>query len=228
MVKDRTQNSEHRTQNTVVGIVFILLTFTFLLSISGCDSQKLTPQQIQAVANYTDSLNAQLTLYQKAVNDMAATLAAGGVLDANDLSKLAKLNEEINRITPQIAAISAAVKAGEYSQSDTDIITILKAAQAANQASAPFNPYALIIDAVLGAIILVLGLFAKNKSSLLALTTGTLKNVVTGVQASSLSAYDEVTSIIRPLNTAEQKALITSLKPEVPEGFEITKVATPA
>jgi len=191
-----------------------------LLAVGGCDlleSNKLTTEQITAVTNYTDSLNAKLQAYQLIANQLAETLEIGGVIDANDLDKLAKINAEIDRITPQITSISAAIRAGQYSDDDPDIIKILNAVGAANQASAPFNPYAEIIAGILFVTTSVMGWLAKRKNDQkneaaaeAALATGALKNVVTAVEL--LPDNGEAVKV-NVKNTNEEKALITSLKP---------------
>ena len=203
------------------GIVILIM--MLFLAVGGCDlldSHKLTQEQITAVTNYTDSLNAKLKIYQQIANELAATLEMGGVIDADELDKLAKINEEIDRITPQITALSAAIRAGQYSENDPDIIKILNAVSAANQASSTFNPYAAIIDGGLTLALVIVGWFAKRKNDQkkvaqaeAALATGTLKNVVTGVAISSNPSSAEVKSNIK--NSPAQKALIASLKPEV-------------
>jgi len=198
----------------------VVTMIVLIVGVGGCDlleSNKLTTEQITAVTNYTDSLNAKLQAYQLIANQLAETLEIGGVIDANDLDKLAKINAEIDRITPQITSISAAIRAGQYSDDDPDIIKILNAVGAANQASAPFNPYAEIIAGILFVTTSVMGWLAKRKNDQkneaaaeAALATGALKNVVTAVEL--LPDNGEAVKV-NVKNTNEEKALITSLKP---------------
>lgn len=194
-------------------IVACLVIFTGVTSCDILESNKLSPDQIVAVTSYADTLNNRLQAYQELADEITSTLVIGGVLDKDDLNKLAKINAEIDRITPEITAISAAVSAGQYSGDDPDIITILKAVRAGNRASGPWNPYAVIIEAGLGVVITVLGLFAKKKAKKVKIATGALSNVVAAVEISP-----DAKAIKSNVNNSDaEKALITKLKPTIVE-----------
>ncbi len=164
--------------------------FSLLLCISvisvvlfspGCkDSQKFTPEQLIELAGQVESLTNQLTVYQSQVTQMAAQMQADNVLSDADAARVATLNTEIDKVKDKIAPIAAAIKAGTYDPSDDTLITILKAAAAANSATAGFNPYATYISIGLSAIIFILGLFAKKKSSEAAKNDQALTEVVKG------------------------------------------------
>jgi len=75
---------------------------------------------------------------------------------------LPKVNEEIERVQPQVVAITEAVQGQNLSGDDlSDMVAML---QTANAASAPFNPYAVPVGAALTLLSAVLGIFARNKT----------------------------------------------------------------
>lgn len=62
--------------------------------------------------------------------------------------------DEVNTVNSQVADIAHAIGQAEYDDDET--LNILRALQAGNTASAPFNPYALPIGAGLSGIIAML------------------------------------------------------------------------
>lgn len=199
-----------------------------VLSAGGCNylwsTGKDDANNIVAITNYADQLNAQATVYKNAIDATTAYLAAGGVLDANGVAKYLHYKEELERIQVAATAIAASIRSGDYANDDPRLITGLKIATKTNEAIP--GPWQVPIAGALTLALSIATYLWRKKVAEATLATSTLQNVVTGVQVSSEAAYNEVTSNIH--NDVEQKALVTSLKPDIPAGFEITKTITPA
>jgi outer membrane murein-binding lipoprotein Lpp len=151
-----------------------------LLPLAGCEQQMFTPAQLIELAAQVDTLTNQLTMYQTQVTQLAAQMQEDGILSDEDAEKVATLNAQIDGIKEKIGPIVAAIKAGTYDPNDDVIITILKAAQAANAATVSFNPYATYISIGLSAILFILGMFAKKKAAEAAIKGKALTEVVMG------------------------------------------------
>jgi outer membrane murein-binding lipoprotein Lpp len=158
----------------------IAMMVLLLLPLAGCEQQMFTPAQLIELAAQVDTLTNQLTMYQTQVTQLAAQMQEDGILSDEDAEKVATLNAQIDGIKEKIGPIVAAIKAGTYDPNDDVIITILKAAQAANAATVSFNPYATYISIGLSAIIFILGLFAKKKAAEAAIKGKALTEVVMG------------------------------------------------
>jgi hypothetical protein len=212
----------------------VSMTMIVMLFVSGCNylwsSGKDDVNNVKAITNYADQLNAQATTYKNAIDITETYLAAGGVLDANAVAKYIHLKKEIEKIQIQATAIAASIRAGDYSVGTPRIITGLEIAKQTNEAIP--GPWQLPIAGLLTLITGFATWYAKSKAAEVAqkeieakLATSTLSNIVKSVDSVSSTAYDEVTDIVKTLNTDAQTNLITSLKLAIPEGFEITKIA---
>lgn len=157
-------------------LLFLLL---FLPVLAGCE-QEFTPAQLTELAAQVDTLTNQLTMYQTQVTQLAEQMQRDGILSDEDAEKVATLNAQIDGIKEKIGPVVAAIKAGTYDPGDDMLITILKAAQAANAATVSFNPYATYISIGLSAVIFILGLFAKKKAAEAAVKDKALTEVVMG------------------------------------------------
>jgi len=173
-----------------------------LLLTAGCGDGKLTPEQITALADSVTSLADQLTIYQAQVTNIAKSMQDAGVLDPNKAAAFTKLNTEIDKVKAQVVTTAAAIKAGTYNSDDATIITILKAAQAANAATAPFNPYAGYISAALSLALILVGLFAKKKST-------ALNEVVMGDELFKATATPDAIAAFKKAQTITQSESTT-------------------
>lgn len=212
-----------------VSIGMLCLMCIGIMYLPGCDSEP-TPQQMQKYGSGLESITDQIKIYQQLISSYTALLQETGAIDANDVAKVNILIAQADKVTPELQKVANALKEGHYSDTQ-GLITVLEGMKAANLATSSFNKYWPAIDAILVIAVALLTWLAKKKAAEVVtvtaekdLATSTLKNVVTGVQVSSDTAYDEVTSNIH--NDVDQKALVTSLKPDVPEGFEIYKTST--
>jgi anti-sigma28 factor (negative regulator of flagellin synthesis) len=128
-----------------------------MLMAGGCQSNAVTPEQAKAVGEQIETLTDQITKYQAQVSMVAEKLEKTGVIDSNDAAKVVKLNTEIDNVKTKVAAIAEGIKNGNYNVNDDTIMTIIKAAQAANAATAGFNPYSMYIEIGLGVLAFILG-----------------------------------------------------------------------
>ncbi len=133
-----------------------------MLMVGGCQAA-VTPEQMQQLAASVETLNTQMDGYQVIVDGIAEQVKQVGFITPEQQAQLTKAQEEVDRLQPQVKAITAAVKNADYTNGDS-LTTVLEAIRAGNKASAPFNPYSGIIEVVLGLGTLLLGIFAKKKS----------------------------------------------------------------
>jgi outer membrane murein-binding lipoprotein Lpp len=170
----------------------IAMMVLLLLPLAGCEQQEFTPAQLTELAAQVDTLTNQLTMYQTQVTQLAAQMQSDGILSDEDAEKVATLNAQIDGIKEKIGPVVAAIKAGTYDPNDDVLITVLKAAQAANAATVSFNPYATYIGIGLSAVIFILGLFAKKKAAEAAAKDKALTEVVMGGETFKAMAAPEV------------------------------------
>lgn len=141
----------------LLGIIVVVA-----LLFGGCE-ETFTPQQMQALAAQNEVLQVQLDKVQVVATEIAAEIQAAEIVDAEALAKLAKLNEEIDRVQALMDGIARALKnvalTGDTAQ---DFIAQL---QAANTASGGVNPYVVPIGAGLSALSLFLGWLAKRENT---------------------------------------------------------------
>jgi len=131
------------------------------LSIVGGCEETLTPEDTKLLADNTQALVSAVEEYQAIANDLTATLEKHNVIDVNTVAKIDKINEEINRVQPQVMDIVKAIQEVELTgQPEVDWVEI---ARQANRASAVFNPYAVTIEAGLVVVSLLLGLWGRSK-----------------------------------------------------------------
>lgn len=69
-------------------------------------------------------------------------------------AEIRHLLSEVNTVQSQVATVAQAVGQAEYG--DNEMLNLLRAAQAGNTASSPWNPYALPIGAGLSGVIALL------------------------------------------------------------------------
>ena len=120
-------------------------------------------QQIQSFADDTKLLTEKIDDYQKVVVEVKNLAERDKLISEKTSRKLDKISEEVDRVQPHITEIADAVKNADYISGD-DIGNALKAAQAANAASAPVNPYAPLINVGLGLIATIAAGFGAKKT----------------------------------------------------------------
>ena len=137
----------------------VLMCFMLMSFGAGCEEVDVNYQEL---AEQTEQIIAQVNSLQAVTNEITETLETHQIVSPEITDEVDKINEEIDRIQSQAAEIAAAIGSVEYTGDDwQDLIAAL---QAANTASASFNPYAAPVAAGLTLASIVIGLFAKKKS----------------------------------------------------------------
>lgn len=130
--------------------------------VGGCE-EKLTPSQVPALAEQQQVLQQQVDTGQAAAAQMTEKLAAAGIVDPNAAAKLAKINEEVDRIQAQIDIIARGLQ--DVPLTGDAALDFVAQLQAANAASSGFNPYAVPVGVGLSILSIVLGWLAKRKAA---------------------------------------------------------------
>jgi len=142
-----------------ISILTILLS---CLIFSGCDSS-LTPEQIQAWSGQIAGISEKIDGYQDATTAGLDKLTDAGLLDDDTRGKVDKIGAEIDRVQPQLESIAEAIANAEIT-GEEEIQRWLELARAANEGSAPINPYAPYIEIGLGGLASVAAYFAARKA----------------------------------------------------------------
>ena len=146
-------------KRVLLGIVLVVAS---ALMFGGCE-ETFTPEQMQALAAQNEVLQLQVDSLQEDAAEIAAVLQATESVDADAIAKLAKINEEVDRVQAQMDILARALKdvslTGDAAQ---DFIAQL---QAANTASSGVNPYVVPIGAGLSTLSLLLGWLAKRNAA---------------------------------------------------------------
>jgi hypothetical protein len=144
----------------------ILLTIVLaiaLFSFAGCDSQSITPEQIQALASKQQVLQQKADEAQAMAESIAKQMQDAGITDANLTAKIAAINIQADKWQSQANDIAAALQGVQLTgDTATDWINTIRAV---NTATSPFNPYALPVEVGLGVLATALGWFAKKKAA---------------------------------------------------------------
>lgn len=173
-----------------------------LLPVVGCNENQITPEQVKTAALKLDVLSQQLDSYQQQAKADANALATAGMVDPAAKAKVEKINTEIDRVQAQIKQITQALASQDFGTNPDAIATMITAAQAANRATASFNPYSIVIDSVLTLLAILLALFAKKKSV-------ALNEVVMGNEAFKLMASAEAVEKMKICQEANQSESTT-------------------
>jgi len=142
----------------------MVLVCAAVIPLAGCDeSNKLKPEDMSALVTRIEQASGQIDEAQAIADQIKNLLQTTGAIDANLVAKFEKINEEINRVQPQVQQVAAAIKQADYSPDDDTLMLLLKAAQAGNTASSPFNPYAVPIGLGLSLATIIAGWFAARE-----------------------------------------------------------------
>jgi len=132
----------------------------------GCDRiNSVDPGQIQAVAAEVNDLVAKVDIYQQTATAAIEQLIAADAIDPNKAAKLLAANADVDRLQAAVRAISVALQSADYAENTTGLLTLIEGAQAANAATAAWNPYSAVIAAALTILSMVLGLALKKKTA---------------------------------------------------------------
>ncbi len=134
-------------------IVLVCTSLVILIGIAGCEI--VDSQTIKDVSSDVQLLSSRVDDYQEEMTKMVGMLETDGIVDSKVMEKLDRINEEIDRVQPQISEIAVAIEGKE----------LWDAAGAANAASAPWNPYAIPIAAALALAEAMTVVLLKKKSN---------------------------------------------------------------
>lgn len=133
-----------------------------LFVFSGC-GQAITPAQIKALASQQQILQTQANAIQTQATQLAAQLRTAGIVDANLEAKVAAMNAQADKYLAEANSIATALQNVELTgDAATDWVATLRAV---NIATAPANPYALLIEGGLAAATILAAWFAKRKAA---------------------------------------------------------------
>jgi len=147
----------------------MMVTICLMLTIgSGC-LPLLDSTQIQALAEKTTLLSDKMDNYQAVMSDVVDLIEADKLISEEFADEVDKINEEIDRVQPQMVAVAEAIKNADYISGD-DVANAIKAAKAGTVASAVWNPYATPIMLGLSLLEYILILLWKKEKKKLAKT----------------------------------------------------------
>jgi len=131
--------------------------------VGGCDLlDDSTDGNVVRLETQVGSMMAMVDEQQALLNDHIQRLLAAEMIDAETAGKIAKISEEVDRVQPAIVDITAAI--ADVNDTGDNFADLLAKLQAANRASAPYNPYAVPIEAGFGLVTVLAGLFGWTKS----------------------------------------------------------------
>ncbi len=163
----------------------MLILVVLLLGAAGC-------QQEQAAGFYktlTETINTSVNAQQEATHKIIAAIDESKIADMTEVREYTgKLDEYID--LAQIAATEAA-KVYEEQQAEDKIAAAIEAARKANIITSPLNPYAPVIEAVLGIAAIVTGTIAYKKNKALSTVSTKYEAHKRGVEATMRSATPE-------------------------------------
>lgn len=176
-----------------------------LLMFSGCIP---LASDIQNVGNETIKLSAL-------IDDLQTAVTESQLIESETQEKI---NEEIDKVQTTLVDVAKSVKEANYVDGD-DIGNAIKAAQAANAASAPVNPYAPMIEIGLGLATLLAGgagVFGVKKTMDAKKSNMALKETVKGIQdmKKTTGALDANTlkSLLANAQSTKTKEMIAVLR----------------
>ena len=144
-----------KTKNKVSRFVMIFISLILLVGAVGCEFED--GQAIKKFSGDVQLLSSRVDDYQVEVVKMTGMLEADNVIDSEVIVKLDKIHEEIDRVQPQVNEMAKAIENMEGEE-------LWDIAETINTASAPWNPYAIPIAAVLLAAETITAMFLKKKT----------------------------------------------------------------
>jgi hypothetical protein len=134
--------------------------------VAGCD--QVTLDQVQGLAGSVKTLNTSLDQYQATTDATLTTLKDQKVISEEAYQKVVKIGAEIDKVQTQTQQVATAIQA--VKPTGDQVQDAIAVAKAANQATAPFNPYSGYIDLGLGLAAGLAGLLWRKTASQLATT----------------------------------------------------------
>lgn len=139
--------------------IVLIIVMAMVAFAVGCND--LTPAQMQEWLAHTQDLSSKLDVLQEVSVTNTEALKTIGVVGDNTLEKVAKVNEEIDRVQPQIEAVADGIS--NVNLTGDTFTDWMASIQAANAASVPFNPWAVPIGGFLTLTTIIGGYFSTKR-----------------------------------------------------------------
>jgi len=146
-------------------IVYLLCVLCALCGLSGCNqTSTIDPNYLNRVAQEVNDLVVRVDAYQSAATVAIDQLVMQNAIDPNKASKILAANVDVDRLQATVQQVVAALQKPDYS-GDQGLLALIESAQAANTATAPWNPYAPWIAAALTILSTILGIRLRTVTS---------------------------------------------------------------
>ena len=157
----------------------VVVVAVILAILAGCQSAPEAGYYEKLTAVVNESVDAQ----QESTREIVEAIKVSALVDEDSLAKIENQLDKVDVYvdTAQEAAKEAA-RVYEEKRSESKIIAAIEGARAANVVSTPVNPYAPLIEAVLGVAAVVAGGFAYKKQKDLTLVGKKYKAHKRGVE----------------------------------------------
>lgn len=163
-------------------LLWLALVIFIGLAVFGCQSiSTVDPNYVRDVAAEVNDLVVRVDAYQAASTAAIESLVISGALDPNKAAQILTANADVDKLQATVQKITAALQKANYGDG-AGLLTLITAAQSANAATAPWNPYAAVIAAALTILSTVLGLQLKKKSGEVTAVAKKYKAHKTGVE----------------------------------------------
>ncbi|KKN73443.1 hypothetical protein LCGC14_0400180 [marine sediment metagenome] len=143
-------------------MLMLVVCMILAVSVAGCEGENTT-DQIKEFAVQAEKWVTSMDEYQAAASKMLETAKTHEIVGDTIVKKVVKVSEEIDRVQPQVADVIAAMIRADTS-GDDEVDNWVKLLQAGNQASTPWNPYALPATAALSLISMIWGFIKKKEA----------------------------------------------------------------
>jgi hypothetical protein len=160
-----------------------LVLFGFVLG--GCESGG---EDWQRYATEVEQVVERMDAYHGQIDALAAEVALDGLVDANDLARLAMWQARVDELQTRLVTVARAVGGTDYSSEG--VLATLEALQAANAAVGTY-PYSGVVSAILAALVPVLGLWGGRERA----ARGT-------AEAAASAETTILTDVVRSIKTA--------------------------
>jgi len=167
----------------------IIIMVVLAVACAGCE--QVTQQQVQGLAGTVETLNQSLDQYQKVTADTLTTMRDQKTISQEALDKAVKVSGEIDKVQAQAQSIATAIQS--VKPTGDQVQDALATAKAANQASAPFNPYSPYIDMGLGIATIIAGAFWRKTAADLAMTQDKYNAHKAGAEAARVTLSADTT-----------------------------------
>lgn len=159
------QSSILNRQSSILYLLCVLCVLCALCVLCGCSQvSSIDPNYVRSVAAEVNDLVVRVDAYQQAATVAIEQLIIQGAIDPNKASKILAANADVDRLQATIQQVTTALQNADYSDTP-GLLTLIQSAQAANAATAPWNPYAALIAAALTILSTILGIALRKQAA---------------------------------------------------------------